>query len=312
VARTQMDDKARTEATRWLILLQEQPEDRALDAAFRAWLAAGPDNAAAWAETRALGDLIAQSPPRHRDQWMQKPRYQPRAMIAAATALAIAAAIVIALMPNLLLRVTADHATGTAQLRAVTLPDGSVAQLAPDTAIDVDYTDDRRGIRLLAGASFFEVERDAARPFTVFAEGVETTVVGTAFDVRLADGGATVAVQRGAVRVQRAGLHEQLGPGDWIRATALDTARGKAPPDEAGAWVRGELVARDQPVAEVVEELRAYFRGAILVTDDALAAQRVTGLSDLGDPAQTLRAIAMTHGASVRQISPWLLVLSKN
>ena len=119
-----MDDKARTEATRWLILLQEQPDDRALDAAFHAWLAAGPGNAAAWAETRALGDLIAQSPLRHRDQWMQKPRRRPRAMIAAAAALAIAAAIVIALTPNLLLRVTADHATGTAQSRAVTLPDG--------------------------------------------------------------------------------------------------------------------------------------------------------------------------------------------
>ena len=28
--------------------------------------------------------------------------------------------------------------------------------------------------------------------------------------------------------------------------------------------------------------------------------------------AQTLRAIAMTHGATVRQISPWLLILSKD
>jgi len=61
-----------------------------------------------------------------------------------------------------------------------------------------------------------------------------------------------------------------------------------------------------------VDELRDYFRGAILVTDGVLAAERVTGLYDLGDPAQTLRAIAMTHGATVRQISPWLLILSKD
>lgn len=306
-----MDDKARTEATRWLIQLQDQPDDRALDAAFRAWLAASPDHAAAWAETRALGALIAQCPPRHADQWRRKPR-RVRTMVAAATALAVAAAIVIALMPTLLLRVTSDYATGTAQLRAVALPDGSVAQLAPDSAIDVDYAGDRRAVRLLAGAAFFEVERDTARPFTVLADGVETTVLGTAFDVRLAGGGAAVAVQRGAVRVDRAGHSEQLGPGDWIRVAASGTARGKAPPDEAGAWVRGELVANDQPVAEVVEELRAYFRGAILLTDDALASQRVTGLYDLDDPVQTLRAVAMTHGATVRQISPWLLVLSRD
>jgi transmembrane sensor len=311
VARTQMDDKARTEATRWLILLQEQPHDRALDAAFRAWLSASPDHAAAWTETRALGELIAQSPPRHAHQWRHKPS-RARTMVAAATALAIAAAIIIALMPSLLLRVTADYATGTAQLRAVALPDGSMARLFPDSAIDVDYAGSRRAVRLLAGAAFFEVERDTARPFTVLANVVETTVLGTAFDVRLADDGAIVAVQRGAVRVDRAGRSEQLGPGEWIRAAASGTARGKAPPDEAGAWVRGELVAHDRPVAEMVEELRAYFHGAILVTDDALAAERVTGLYDLGDPAQTLRAIAMTHGATVRQISPWLLVLSKD
>jgi transmembrane sensor len=305
-----MDDKARTEATRWLILLQEQPDDRALDESFRIWLAASPDHAAAWAETRALGDLIAQSPPRHADRWRHKPRRR-RTMVVAA-ALAIAAAIVIALMPGLLLRITADYATGTAQLRAVTLPDGSIARLAPDSAIDVDYAGSGRAVRLLAGAAFFEVERDTARPFAVLADGVETTVLGTAFDVRLAGDGAIVAVQRGAVRVDRAGHSEQLGPGDWIRAAASGTVRGKAPPNEAGAWVRGELVAHDQPVAEVVDELRAYFHGAILVTDDALAAQRVTGLYDLGDPAQTLRAIAMTHSATVRQISPWLLVLSKD
>jgi transmembrane sensor len=306
-----MDDEARTEATRWLILLQEQPDDRALEDAFRAWLAASPGHAAAWAETRALGDLIAQSPPRHADRWRHKPR-RARTMVAAAAALAVAAAIAIALVPSLLLRVTADYATGTAQLRAVKLPDGSIAQLAPDSAIDVDYAGSRRGVRLLAGAAFFEVERDTARPFTVLADGVETTVLGTAFDVRLAGDGAIVAVQRGAVRVDRVGHSEQLGPGDWIRAAASGTARGMAPPDEAGAWMRGELVARDQPVAEVVEELRAYFHGAILVTDDALAAERITGLYSLGDPAQTLRAIAMTHGATVRQISPWLLVLSEN
>lgn len=306
-----MDDKARTEATRWLILLQEQPDDRALDAAFHAWLAASPDHAAAWAETRALGDLIAQSPPRHADRWA-RPKPMRRACTVVAAALAMAAAIAVVLMPNLLLRATADYATGTAQLRKVTLPDGSIAQLAPDSAIDVDYTGGERQVLLLSGAAFFEVERDAARPFTVLADDVETKVLGTAFDVRLTEDGATVAVRRGAVRVERGGVREQLGPGDWVRADASGAVRGKGSPEQSGAWVRGELVAHDEPVADVVDELRAYFHGAILVTDDALAAQRVTGLYDLGDPGQTLRAIALTHGATVTQISPWLLVLSKN
>jgi transmembrane sensor len=314
-------EKPREEATQWLILLQEQPNDRALDAAFESWLAASPANAAAWAETRNLGDLIAKNPPKYRDRWMAARRANParcaRRLVAAISILAVAAAIVLALVPNVLLPFTADYATGTAELRAVSLPDGSVVQLAADSAIDVEYAADERRVRLITGGAFFEVKPDAARPFTVSAKTIETTVLGTAFDVRLIGDGAAVAVRHGLVRVKRAGaaaaLLEQLGPGDWIRATSSGPAeRGLAAPDQAGAWARGELIVRDQPITEIVDQLRGYFRGAIFVTDDDLADRRITGLYDLNDPVQTLRAIALTHDAKLQQISPWVLVLSRN
>jgi transmembrane sensor len=306
-----MDEKAKIEATRWLIRLQEQPDDRATDAAFRAWLAASASHAAAWAETQELGNLIAQSPPLYYEQWARrKPARRARLLVAAA--LAMAASVAIVFMSDLPLRLGADYATGTAELRSVALPDGSMARLAPESAIDIEYTFDRRQVRLRSGAAFFEVERDAARPFTVIAGDVETTVLGTAFDVRLTDDGTLVAVRRGAVQVENGGKRQALGPGDWIRASATDAVRGRKPPEQAGAWLRGELAARDEPISDVVNELRAYFHGTILVTDDALAAQRVTGLYGLDDPAQTLRAIALTQGATVQQISPWILVLSKD
>jgi transmembrane sensor len=313
-------EKSREEATQWLILLQEQPNDRALDAAFESWLAASPANAAAWAETRNLGDLIAKNPPKYRDRWMAATRASParcaRRLAAAVSILAVAAAIVLALVPNVLLPLTAGYATGTAEFRAVSLPDGSVVQLAADSAIDVEYAADERRVRLMTGGAFFEVKPDAARPFTVSAKTIETTVLGTAFDVRLIGDGAAVAVRHGLVRVKRAGaaaLLEQLGPGDWIRARSSGpTERGLAAPDHAGAWARGELIVRDQPITEIVDQLRGYFRGAIFVTDDDLADRRITGLYDLNDPVQTLRAIALTHDAKLQQISPWVLVLSRN
>jgi transmembrane sensor len=308
-------ETARTEATRWLILLQEQPDDRALKAAFKSWLAASPVNAAAWAETSHVGALIAQTPPRYRAGWNHARRISwKRRAVSAAAALAAAAAIVLVLVPNVPLRFTADYATGTAELRAVSLPDGSVVHLAPDSAIDVDYAAGKRRIHLMAGSGFFEVKPDATRPFTVATDMIEATVLGTAFDVRLVEKGATVAVQHGAVQVENGvGLHERLGPGDWIRAGALrPVQRGTVPPDQAGAWVRGELIASDQPIAAIVAELRDYFHGAILIADDRLAEQRVTGFYDLNDPVQTLRAVAMTHGATLRQISPWVLVLSRD
>jgi transmembrane sensor len=307
--RAQMDDGARSAAIGWLIRLQEQPDDQATGAALRAWLAADPAHAEAWAKTSALGDLIAQIPPQA-PRAGRKPLHRTRRAIAAA--LAVAAAMAFVLLSDLPLRATADYSTGTAERRVVTLPDGSTAQLAPESAIDVDYAAGERKVRLRAGTAFFEVVRDPARPFRVLAGEVETTVLGTAFDVRLTAEETDVAVRRGAVAVEKDGVRAQLGPGDWIRETATGALRGKGPREEAGAWLRGELVARDAPIADVVDALRPYFAGAILVPDDALAQRRVTGLYDLGDPAATLRAVALTQGAKVRQITPWILVLSKN
>jgi transmembrane sensor len=70
-------------------------------------------------------------------------------------------------------------------------------------------------------------------------------------------------------------------------------------------------VANDRTVADIVDELRRYHRGTIVIADGGLARERTTGVYKLGDPAKALRAVASAHGATVRQISPWLVVLSR-
>ena len=83
------------------------------------------------------------------------------------------------------------------------------------------------------------------------------------------------------------------------------------PPDQVAAWRRGRLIANDRPVSEVVDELRPYFSGLIVLTDGAFGRRRVTGVYDLHDPVAALRALAQAHrGVSVRRISPWLMVVS--
>jgi transmembrane sensor len=211
-----------------------------------------------------------------------------------------------------MLRWSADAVTATAELRTITLPDGSTVVLAPESAIDIAFDDRRRLVRLLAGRAFFEVAHDADHPFVVAASNVETTVTGTAFDVRLADAEVEVSVQRGQVRVEDASttppVHETLGAGDWLKIDATGAVHRLQQPTPL--WQRGQLVAIDRPVGDVVDELKAYFPGRILVTDDALAGKRVTGVYDLHDPAAALRALATAHGAKVHAISDWILILS--
>ena len=85
---------------------------------------------------------------------------------------------------------------------------------------------------------------------------------------------------------------------------------GWTPPDLSTYPTGGELVARNRSAGDVVDALRPYYKGAIVVRDDAFAAWHVSGIYDLRDPVKTLRELAASHGATVRQITPWLLLVT--
>ena len=111
---------------------------------------------------------------------------------------AFAACAAFCAVPSLLQLCRPTTRPATAELRKVVLQDGSEVTLAPDSAIAVAYEPAGRQVRLLAGEAFFEVRPDASRPFRVLADTVETTVVGTSFDVRLSADGVVVSVEHGS------------------------------------------------------------------------------------------------------------------
>lgn len=325
------EDRATTEAARWLVALEDDPRDAALRARFDAWLAASPANAAAWANTSDIYDLMGRVPPAHAGHW--EPRMHPsppprpslrRRFAAGVAAAALAACLALVVMPALVFRMQADYRTTTAELRSIRLADGSTVRLGADSAIAVTLTHGahgahgvhgERGVRLLKGEAVFEVTADPDRPFRVAAGEVETTVVGTAFEVRMNGEAVSVAVREGQVRVDYAAaappVSERLSAGDWVQVGWTGhVERGGVPPGDVAAWLQGQIVARDRPMAEVVDELRRYYGGMIVLTGGALGRERVTGVYNVADPVAALRAIAGAHGGSVRQISPWLLVVS--
>lgn len=298
-------------ATRWLIALQESPRDAELREAFDLWQRSAPEHARAWAETEQVDGLITTAQVLSRDA---KPRHRRRVVVTAAV-FALVASIAAVLLPAPLLRWTSDVATTTAEVRTISLPDGSTATLGPESAIDIAFDDRHRLVRLLAGRAFFSVVHDTGKPFVVSAKAVDTTVTGTAFEVRLALGGVEVGVQQGHVRVEdrRAvpPIEENLTVGDWVEVSENGNVnRAQRPAAQVVAWQRGQLVAVDRTVADVVDELRAYYPGRIVLLDSALAEKRVTGVYDLKNPAAGLRALATAHGAQVTALGDWILLLS--
>ena len=324
--------RASREATEWLIVLREEPEDRALRQRFDAWRDASPLNASAWEATARVTDMAGAVAPVHADKWQPfvaqrrreahpQPRraggglfdWVKRRWALAALGGVAAAAVAIAVMPAALLRLQADHLTSTAELRSFYLDDGSTVTLAAASAIAVTFNGGERQVRLIAGEAFFQVKPDPARPFVVAADSVRTTVLGTSFDVRRDSDGVTVAVQEGVVQVALAlsDTAERLTAGDVIRVGWNGySQRAKEAPQLVAGWRNGQLLAQDRSLQDAVDQLRRYYDGSIILTDASLAARRITGVYNLADPEEALRGIARAHGAKVRRVTPWLLVVS--
>lgn len=313
------DGDPTSEAAYWLVALEEEPENAELRARFEAWRAARPENAEAWSSTGDVYDLIgspqyvAHRAARSAGSNVVPLRRRAKRRFRALAALAVAACVAFAAAPALMLRWQADYLTATAESRAVTLPDGSTATLAPGSALDVQYAEGERSVRLLKGEALFEVQPNPQRPFVVKANGVETTVLGTVFDVRLLEEGALVSVRDGQVRVDdpATSASQRLASGDWVRMDRRSAVRrGEIAPSDVAAWRGGRIVAQDLAIGDIVEELRRSYDGAIVLASDSLGRERVTGVYDLGDPVAALRAAAGVHGGRVHRLSPWLIVVT--
>jgi transmembrane sensor len=335
--------QASREATDWLILLQEEPDDQDILRAFAAWCDADPAHMQAWNATRLAADVMAAGVPEHADRWQPfvhemraggdgssvssssrkdnivRPTFGRRKMWLGG-GLAIAASLFAAVVgPGIVSRAVtgwqADYVTDTAEMRTITLADASTVTMAPESAIRVRFEAGERHIALLGGEAFFDVTPDPKRPFRVSSEDVDVTVLGTGFDVRRNDAGTLVAVEHGLVRVGfdaiNPPVHEMLEAGQSANVTWQGAvARGSLPAGQIASWRQNQLIAQDQPLGAVIDGLRRYYPGRIIITDDTLATRTVTGVYNLADPLAALRGIARAQNAVVRQVTPWVLLVS--
>jgi transmembrane sensor len=313
------------EAIDWLLRLNEAQPDAVLHDQHQAWLISDPLNALAWQQARKGWMLIDKIEPATMSEWPKARAWEAsnkvlafparRQSLAAWMIAAAAACLALAVMPVLTRHLGADYSTSTGEVRQIALVDGSTVQLAPHSSLSASLTAESRTIKMLDGRAFFDVAKDAARPFVVHAGDVSITVLGTAFDVRINDDSVAVAVRHGRVSVQQASgrVDERLAPGDQLtihRTTGRAVAE-MVPEAAVGSWSDGQLSVLNAPVSDVVAEIRRYHRGWIIIADDRLGAERVTGLYNLQNPDMALNALLQPIGGTMRQVSPFLTILSK-
>lgn len=215
-----------------------------------------------------------------------------------AFAACLVALILGAIYFDLATRLQADYQTARGERRTVRLPDQSLVTLNTHTAIATAFDGTVRRVRLLRGEAFFKVQHDPNRPFIVEAAETATRAVGTEFVVRHRPGSDRVTVLDGVVEVSShdAGrATERLSAGRMV-----ETEQGRLSParpvdlSTASAWLQGLLIVDEVPLAQVIEEVRRYHPGTIVLWNQQIGQQRVTGTYNLEDPSKILFHLSKT------------------
>lgn len=305
----------------WFVRLLDAPVDPATLAAYRAWRQRDPRHAQAFDRLTDVGDMAelhsatlahlpatSTSPPP-----IRQARQTRRAWLGAMAASLLLAAVGTHLYPDLRIRWTADHRTAIGERREVALPDGSRVILDSDSAVALAFAGGERRVALLHGRAWLDVVRDTARPFRVTAGFSTVEVTGTAFTVQSDEREDSVFLERGRVTVARLddpGQPVTLVPGDRLTATALGlTMQPRPDPGAALSWRDGRYAFHNERFATVVDTLRRYHPAPILLLDDRIAAERVSGNYRLDDPAGVLATLAGMVGARMTILPGGLIVL---
>ncbi len=188
------------------------------------------------------------------------------------------------------------YLTGIGERSTISLPDGSVAILNTDTALDVAYTGAERTVRLLRGQAIFQVAKEAGRPFRVLAAGKRITAVGTEFDVRIDHARLQVALLHGVVKVDGAdtggAASAQMVAGDVLDVVDEHQMRvTRGDPQRISGWRDGQVVFDDESLANAVAEMNRYSTRPIRI--DPRIAQRyyVSGVFKTGDTDRFAQAL---------------------
>jgi transmembrane sensor len=146
----------------------------------------------------------------------------------------------------------------------VTLPDGTRVWInsASSLSFPVAFTGKQRLVKL-TGEAYFEVAKDASKPFYVSLNNVQVRVFGTHFNIAAYndDSRITTTLLEGSVQVTKNNKQSLLKPGqqavvdnnsDKIAVSAADT-------DQVMAWKNGYFKFDDESIVSVMKKVSRWY-----------------------------------------------------
>lgn len=194
----------------------------------------------------------------------------------------------------------------------VELSDGTRVWLNANTTFDfpVDFVRQERVVKL-RGEAYFEVAKDAKRPFIVETEGTRTRVLGTSFNVKAYpdERYERTTLLEGSVEIT---LAESMGtpsprmvlePGmqaRWKTGSRSLSVRA-VDAEDAIAWRRGEFLFTEEAIQVVLQTLSRWYGVEFVSTDEKLETYTFSGMMSKDDKlGETLEILTLAGGPAFR------------
>lgn len=188
------------------------------------------------------------------------------------------------------------HSTGVGARELLSFADHTEIELNTNTAVRLRLNSVERTVWLEKGEAWFHVAHDASHPFTVIVGNHRIRDLGTEFrvrrqsadaiDVALLNGRATLSVPGGQTTT--------LEPGDEAEATVRSLSVARKTPQQLTdelAWRRGEVVFRNTPLSDVVQQYNRYNATKLLIADPSVGRETISANTRADDFESVLQML---------------------
>lgn len=318
-------DALQEEARAWVRLFTSG-EVNAWDAqGFQRWLQLSPDNKAAFNEAKrvwatmkpAAGEMLRTNPAiaTAHNQALRPERLGRRVFMGAAVS-AAAVATVAAVYPPLglwpgLTEWGADYRTAAGERQEIGRTGHVLVTL--NTRTSVRRQMDRGelvGLELISGQAAVDLSRSGQR--FVVAAGVGRSIAESGrVDVKFLNGKVCVTCLEGAARIEHpSGSRALTARQQAVYDDRTVSQIAGIDPQEVSAWRSGEMVFRNTPLAEVIDEINRYRPGRVVLANAAARDRRVSGRFLISALDTVLWQIEHTYRLEGTSLPGGLLVLS--
>ena len=182
----------------------------------------------------------------------------------------------------------------------LTLSDGTRVWLNSETSIQypvVFGTKERRVF--IQGEAYFEVAKDAKKPFTVQFMSSSVTVLGTSFNIRAypEEKQSQTTLADGSERINSPGSSMLLKPGEQAEVKALSGEMVKKEVDVKTftSWKNGRFVFEQEPLENIMRTLERWYDIRVIFRDEGAKRISLSGnLKRYGDFSQVMNMLQMT------------------